>query len=290
MDEWEEILSRLDDYHAEQSGSPAQLLQIIAELLDESGEMYADTMEERRALNAVALRLRNMVCDDDQKLDRSLQQLTDLLSAWDYADSKGIKFPSASIDELNALREERNCLERTLREREQQIWALEEDITHLQQMHTAPQEHTQTSTFNPTAQSGGTQPPTGYGSIFPDPFRDITSYDVRWLDLSHSGMVPVDAPHLGITNINDGVLIPYTFFNLPMLKTLQFQCPVYRIDAKAFYLEAKLALKFQNAACDIHPQAFSAGTRITAICAPRGTGPNSLENYARTHNILFIPL
>lgn len=290
MDEWEEILSRLDDYHAEQSGSPAQLLQLIAELLDESGEMYADTMAERQALNAVALRLRNMVCDDDQKLDRSLQQLTDLLSAWDYADSKGIKFPSASIDELNALREERNCLERTLRERDQQILELEENITHLQQMYTALREHAPIHASNPTAQSGGTQSPTGYGSVFPDPFRDITSYDVRWLDLSRSGMVPVDAPHLGITNINNGVLDPFTFYYLPMLKTLQFQCPVHRIDANAFYLEAKLALKFQNAACDIHPQAFSAGAQITAICAPRGTGPSSLEHYARTHNIPFIPL
>ena len=55
MDEWEEIMSRLDDYHAEQSGSPAQLLQIIAELLDESGldpefrEMAAEQLAESNA-------------------------------------------------------------------------------------------------------------------------------------------------------------------------------------------------------------------------------------------------
>lgn len=290
MDEWEDILRRLDDYHAEQNGNPAQLLRIIAELLDESGELYADTLEARYALNGVALRLRNMVCDDDEKLDRSLQQLTDLLSAWDYAESRGLPFPCVNADDLETIREERDSLERALRDREQRICALEEEVAHLQQMRVTPRDHARTTASESLRQSSNTQIHTDRNDIFADPFLEIPRYEVQWLDLSISCMVPVDAPHLGITGTDCGVICSYTFFNLPVLKTLQFQCPIYRIDANAFYHEAELALKFQTGTCTIHPQAFSPGTRITAICAPRGTGPNALENYARTHKIPFIPL
>lgn len=296
MDEWEDILERLEDCHAGQDGSPTELLRIIAELIDEFGELYADTQEARHALNAVALRLRNMICGDDEKLDQLFRQLTDLLSAWDYADRHGLPLPYVDAEDLEAMRDERDRLERTILEQEDRIAALEEELTQLKAACARPKAEAR-SAYEPRPRSA--EPPRrthdDYGSPEPvyapgDPFREIPDYMVRTVDLGLSSMLPEDAPHLRITGTDGDGIRSYTFFNLPALRTVEFHCPVRRIDANAFYHEAELSLKFRNGACRIHPHAFSPGARIVAICAPRDAGEDSLEAYARDHRIPFFPL
>lgn len=290
MEEWEDILEQLEDCHAVQDGSPTELLRIIAALIDEFGELYADTREARHALNAVALRLRNMICDDDEKLDHLFRQLTDLLSAWDYADRKKLPLPYVDAEDLEAMRDERDRLERTLLEQEDRIAALEEELARLKRTSARP-----VSESRPRSAGQPQYSRDVYGSPEPvtapaDPFREIPDYMVRSVDLGLSSMLPEDAPHLRITGTDGDGIRSYTFFNLSALRTVEFQCPVRRIDANAFYHEAELSLKFRNGTCRIHPHAFSPGARIVAICAPRDAGEDSLESYARDRRIPFFPL
>ena len=289
MHNWDNILSRLGNYHARQDGNPTELLLIIKDLIDHSGEMYADTHEARQALNAVALRLRYMVCADDGELEKTFQQLTDLLSMWSYTQANGISFPHAKAEDLEVLREERRNLDLALQEKNDHIAILEGRINRLEKelaRRQAPPPVPQKSTPEPydaPARTGASR----------DPFRDIPSYELCRIDLELIHMIPADVSHLVITGAersrHDSIIHSYTFYNLTKLKTVEFRCTVHMLEPCAFYHDGELALKFQNGDCQIHPNAFSPDTRITGISAPRNPNPDSPESYARKHNIPFYP-
>ena len=287
MDDLDDILERLETYVVAKNGSPAELLRIFRDILDECGEMYADTVEERRAVNEVAIRLRNMVCSSDEEIDRRLRSMTELLTLWYQAEYENLPFPYVDVQELEDMRRERNALERRISELEGIVSEKEAQLSEKEKENRRLREGHADRNTSQTEGGFGYAQPTGYAE---DPFQSIPNYEVVQLDLSAGDWIPTDKAHLCIRKLKrDGVVAKNTFYYQDELQTVEFACPVDRIDENAFHHEGSLALKFRNGTCKIDPDAFSIGTRLVGITAPRGSGEDTWETYARKHNIPFYP-